>query len=112
MFTLQLKCEDSLEIKGILGINTKWNEDGHVSVSTVVAVKLKNLAKAELLRLSFEKCSDIGNVKSAKWCTIAEIIELGKIDIFDSDDLVYADKFVKSIPPFFLCFPFNLSNIL
>jgi len=101
----ELKCQSSLDLQGVLGIGTKWNDNGMVTMSTIVAVELKKLHDAEVLRASCESYGDKNNSRTAKWCTLAEIFELENKKMFSHADLSYAEKFVqgKITPPSVIC---------
>ena len=66
-------------------------------ISMVIAVDLKKLADAEILRTSYESHGDESVSNSAKWSTMAEIVELEKLKLFDNADLLLAEKFVHGI---------------
>ena len=80
----------------MLGIGTKWNDGGQFVMSTVVAVELKKLADAEILRASCENFKNESDHLCAKWSTMAEIIEFEKLKLFDDSDLLFAKKFIQS----------------
>ena len=92
---MQLKCQSSLDLQGVLGIATKWGDDGRVTMSTTVAVELKKLHDAEVLRASCESYGNESSSRTAKWSTMAEIVELENMKMFSHADLLYARKFVQ-----------------
>lgn len=87
--------EQSLLVKGILGIDTTWSESGSCSVSTVLAMDLRKLTDAEKLVNSCEKYRVDAGSKQAKWCNRREIAELHTI--FRDGDLKYVEKFAKGM---------------